>query len=74
MKEHGFTDSFAALHANADQHPTWHWPLGRTEARLRIDYIFHDQNFETRISRTLCDTGSDHCLLVNELRFAGVRR
>ena len=74
LKEHSFTDSFAVLHADADHHPTWHSPLGRTEARLRIDYIFHDQNFETCSSRTLCDTGSDHCLLVSDLRFAAVRR
>ena len=74
LEEHGFTDSFAALHANADHHPTWRWPVGRTDVRLRIDYIFHDPGFETRASRTLCDTGSDHCLLVSELRFAAVRR
>lgn len=66
-KEHGLVDSFASLHENADEHPTWHWPTQIGQAKLRIDYIFHSADFRTVHSEVLKTEGSDHYLLVSDL-------
>lgn len=66
----GLTDSFAAIHEDADTQPTWHWPTRPIPLQLRIDYIFHTRHFRTIQSRILQRQGSDHWLLVSELRLA----
>ena len=66
----GFTDSFAAVTDKPDEQPTWHWPVGPLELRLRIDYIFHSPHFQTRESRILVSAASDHYLLVSKLKLA----
>lgn len=67
--EHGFIDSFASLHDNADQHITWHWPSRPIPLRFRIDYIFHSKHFQTVESAVIEKKGSDHFMVVSELRF-----
>jgi len=70
----GFTDSFAAIHKDADTHATWQWPTRPLPLKLRIDYIFHTRHFRTVRSEILQRRGSDHFLVVSELRFAGQSR
>lgn len=64
----GMTDSYAAVHEDADAKFTWHWKLRVSELRFRIDYIFHSSHFKTLGSRILPSKGSDHYLLVSDLR------
>jgi endonuclease/exonuclease/phosphatase (EEP) superfamily protein YafD len=66
-KQHGLIDSFAAVHDDADDHPTWHWPTELGQAKLRIDYIFHSADFVAEESRVIPSEGSDHYLLVSQL-------
>jgi endonuclease/exonuclease/phosphatase (EEP) superfamily protein YafD len=66
MMSAGFIDSFAAVHENADAHPTWHWKTRPLPLSLRIDYIFHSNGLQTTRSRVIGPTGSDHSLLVSE--------
>ncbi|MEZ6060208.1 MAG: endonuclease/exonuclease/phosphatase family protein [Planctomycetaceae bacterium] len=73
LRELGLTDSFSAVTENADAHPTWRWPVGRTHIQFRIDYVFCTDHFESLSSRIVPTTGSDHSLLVTELRHAGVQ-
>ncbi len=68
LLERGFTDSFAAVHDNPDQHPTWEWPLRSGKFMLRIDYIFHDASLETVASQVIRKDASDHHLLMSKLR------
>lgn len=68
LRERGFTDSFAAVNDNPDQHPTWQWPLGSEKLSFRIDYIFHDSSFESVSSRVIRKDASDHHLLLSQLR------
>ncbi len=68
--EHGFIDSFASVHKDADQHVTWNWPSRPIPLKFRIDYIFHSSHFETVESVVVERKGSDHFLLVSELKFA----
>ncbi len=64
----GFVDSFASITADADTHPTWYWPTRPLPISLRIDYIFHTGHFQTTQSKIIQREGSDHYLLVSELR------
>ena len=67
LRANGYTDSFAAVTADADDHPSWEWPTRYGRLRARIDYIFHDAAFETRASRIIANESSDHFLVVSEL-------
>ena len=70
VRKQGFEDSFASKHetlAEADKHPTWHWPVGNTELSLRIDYIFHDPHWKMRDSRLAAFEFSDHRMLISTL-------
>lgn len=69
LVEHGFIDSFAALHETPDQHVTWHWPSRPIPLRFRIDYIFHSRHFLTTDSAVIEKQGSDHFMVVSELKF-----
>ncbi|TWU39390.1 endonuclease/exonuclease/phosphatase family protein [Novipirellula artificiosorum] len=68
LVELGFIDSFASVITDADTHPTWHWPTRPLPLALRIDYIFHTPHFETIKSEIIKRDGSDHSLVVSELR------
>ena len=68
LVESGFVDSFAFIHADADKHPTWHWPTRPLPLKLRIDYIFHSKHFHTVDSTIIRRNGSDHFLLVSGLK------
>jgi exonuclease III len=65
----GFTDSFASLHKNPDTHHTWQWPTRPLPLKLRIDYIFHSNHFRSLQSEIIRRDGSDHFLLVSEIKF-----
>lgn len=67
LVESGFIDSFAFIHADADKHPTWHWPARPLPLKLRIDYIFHSKHFHTVDSTIIRRDGSDHFLVVSGL-------
>ncbi len=64
----GFVDSFASVTADADTHPTWYWPTRPLPLSLRIDYIFHSGHFQTTKSEIIRRDGSDHYMLVSELK------
>lgn len=64
----GLQDSFAAFTETADSHPTWRWPIKGMPVQFRIDYIFHSSHFNTATSNVLPTVGSDHSLLVSELK------
>jgi len=64
----GFVDSFASVTADADTHPPWSWPTRPLPLSLRIDYIFHTRHFRTTKSEIIRRDGSDHYLLVSELK------
>lgn len=63
----GLVDSFASVNADADAHPTWHWPTKPLPLALRIDYIFCTRHFHTVESKVIRREGSDHYLVVSEL-------
>jgi endonuclease/exonuclease/phosphatase (EEP) superfamily protein YafD len=65
-------DSFASVHAAPEDHPTWRWPTKIGEARLRIDYIFHTPSLSTVDSQVIKAEGSDHYLVVSQLRSASL--
>ncbi|MHB8862864.1 MAG: endonuclease/exonuclease/phosphatase family protein [Pirellulaceae bacterium] len=67
LRKRGLIDSFAAVHDDADLHPTWFWPTRPLPLRARIDYIFHTSHFRTASSAVVKREGSDHFLLVSEL-------
>ena len=67
LRERGYVDSFASVTANADTHPTWHWPTKLGNVSLRIDYIFHSPHWQTAESRVVATEGSDHYLVVSTL-------
>ena len=69
LVENGFIDSFASLHNNPDQHVTWNWPSRPIPLRFRIDYIFHSKHFQTIESAVIEKQGSDHFMVVSELKF-----
>jgi endonuclease/exonuclease/phosphatase family metal-dependent hydrolase len=69
LRAHGFTDSFAAVTADADEHPSWEWPTRTGRLRARIDYIWHNGALRTTASRTIHNDSSDHFLVVSELAF-----
>jgi endonuclease/exonuclease/phosphatase (EEP) superfamily protein YafD len=68
LKELGFVDAYASVHDDADEHATWHWPTRLVTISLRIDYIFHTPHFVTSEARIIRRKGSDHSLVVAELR------
>lgn len=68
LTEIGFIDAFAASHENPDTQPTWHWPTRPLSLALRIDYIFHSEHLVTTESQIIRRDGSDHSLVVAELR------
>ena len=70
----GFTDSFAAVTQNPDRAHTLHFTLLGIHAGRRIDYIFHDRNFETMASRTSSGQPSDHDPVISVLSFQEERR
>ena len=70
LVELGFVDAFASVHEDADDHATWHWPTRPLPLALRIDYIFHTRHFVTTEATVVRREGSDHSLLVAELKFA----
>ena len=69
LRKIGLIDSFAAVHDDADSHPTWFWPTRPLPLRARIDYIFHTIHFRTTRSEVVKHPGSDHYLLVSEVKF-----
>ena len=68
LAELGFVDAFASANENADTQPTWRWPTRPLPLALRIDYIFHSPHFHTRSSQVIRRDGSDHYLVVAELK------
>lgn len=68
LKEIGLLDAFASVHDDADDHPTWEWPTRPLALRLRIDYIFHTKHFTAADAKVIRRDGSDHSLVVAELR------
>jgi endonuclease/exonuclease/phosphatase (EEP) superfamily protein YafD len=68
LRELGLVDSFASVHEDAEAHPTWFWPTRPVPLRARIDYVFHSSHFRTMSSQVIPRDGSDHYLLVSELK------
>ena len=64
LREVGMLDVFAALHADADNHPTWSWPTRPLPLNLRIDYIFCTRHFTATKAAVVRRVGSDHQLLM----------
>jgi len=69
LRDKGLTDSFAAVHTEADAQPTWRWPARGGTIHARIDYVFHDAALRTLESRVIPCSSSDHFLLVCRLAF-----
>lgn len=69
LKACGLVDSFAAVHKDADSHPTWHWKLGNGEWKLRLDYIYHSTGLATESSRIISTDASDHSLIVSRVSY-----
>ena len=67
LRQIGLVDSFASVNADADTHPTWHWPTKPLPLALRIDYVFCTRHFRTVESKVIRREGSDHYLVVSEL-------
>ena len=68
LAKFGLTDSFAAVHKDADTQATWYWETRLLPLKLRIDHIFHTWHFRTVQSQIVHRQGSDHSLVVSELR------
>jgi endonuclease/exonuclease/phosphatase family metal-dependent hydrolase len=64
----GFIDAFSSVTDDADAHATWQWPSRPLPLSLRIDFIFHSSHFTTVNSKVVQVPGSDHSLVVAELR------
>lgn len=69
LVRHGFLDSLAEVHENPEACITWHWPLKHGEVALRIDYVFHRQEFQTTACEVLRSDASDHHLVVSQLEW-----
>jgi endonuclease/exonuclease/phosphatase (EEP) superfamily protein YafD len=67
LREKEFSDSFAAVTKEPDEHPTWRWEVAGKEISYRLDYIFHRGGLTTRESRVIPTDASDHSLLVSRL-------
>lgn len=67
LKNHGFTDSFAAVTDKPDSHGTWRCECRGNVWRFRIDYLWHSPQFQTLESRIIESESSDHHLLVSRL-------
>jgi endonuclease/exonuclease/phosphatase (EEP) superfamily protein YafD len=68
LKELGLIDAYASVHEDADAHATWHWRTRLTTIALRIDFIFHTSHFVTTEASIIRREGSDHSLVVAELK------
>lgn len=68
LQQAGYLDSFASVTEQPETHPSWQWQLPRFVFKLRIDYIFHGEQFETVESKIHPSEGSDHFLLSSVLR------
>jgi endonuclease/exonuclease/phosphatase (EEP) superfamily protein YafD len=55
LRAHGFVDAIGR-----PDEPTWHWPLGRTELKMALDHVFHDNNFRAVASSIEHAGRSDH--------------
>ncbi|MCS7468296.1 endonuclease/exonuclease/phosphatase family protein [Stieleria sp. ICT_E10.1] len=69
LGELGLIDAYASVHDDADTHPTWNWPTRPLPLALRIDYIFHTPHFTAVESEIVRRGGSDHSLVVAELKY-----
>ena len=69
LKEHGFTDSFAAVTKNPESQITWKWNWRGALFKYRFDYIFHSAEMTTRQSRVIENEASDHYPVVSTLRW-----
>jgi endonuclease/exonuclease/phosphatase (EEP) superfamily protein YafD len=67
--ELGMIDAFASVRDDADAHPTWTFPTRPFPLSLRIDYIFHTRHLTTTESEIIRREGSDHSLVVAELKW-----
>jgi len=67
LTDKGFSDSFAAVTKEPEEHPTWRWKVGDKEMAYRLDYIFHRGGLATRESSVVRTEASDHSLLVSRL-------
>jgi len=73
LREMGFIDSCAAVTRNADNLSTLHFSLLGLRLGRRIDYIFHDRNFQTIQCRVIPGQPSDHDALVSGLAWGASR-
>ena len=60
LRKLGYTDSFAKVNQHPDQTPTLHFKLFGFQTGRRIDYILHDESFQTIESHILPGAPSDH--------------
>jgi endonuclease/exonuclease/phosphatase family metal-dependent hydrolase len=67
--DRGFTDSFAAVNPDPEQHITWQWNLNGRVWKARIDHILHGSSCRTIESSITPNDASDHFLLVSTLEW-----
>lgn len=67
LRSLGYTDSFAAVTPFADHVKTVHFSALGWQSGKRIDFIFHDRNFETIASTVVPGSPSDHDAVVSIL-------
>ena len=67
LREHGFTDSLAAVTERPDDHATFQYRAGGNDFPFRLDYIFHNRPMRTRASRVVKSDASDHAMVVSRL-------
>ncbi len=67
LQKLGYTDSFAMVNRYPDRTPTLHFKLFGFKAGRRIDYILHDESFQTLHSQVLPGAPSDHDPVVSVL-------
>src|SRR5690606_8170728 len=70
LVELGFVDAYASVHEDADTHHTWTVPTRALPLSLRIDHVFHTPHFVTTGAEIVRREGSDHALVVAELKWA----
>lgn len=68
LRAAGFVDAAAAVHDQAEQLTTWRFTTPRMQWRLRIDFVFHSRHFTAQSADVISVPGSDHELVVVELR------
>lgn len=67
LREMGFIDSYAAVTKDRDRVSTLHFSLLGIRCGRRIDYVFHDHNFQTFQSAVHPGRPSDHDALTSGL-------